>query len=66
MDKEFVVQLSSELFKAKTEIEAELREGNKTNEKLYNLILKAIEFLKEKRTGLPISKKLPIYDYYEN
>ena len=65
MKKEFVVQLSPELFKVKTEIEEELREGNKTNEKLYSLILKAIEFLKAKRTGLPISKKLPIYNYYE-
>ena len=65
MKKEFVVQLSPELFKVKTEIEEELRRGNKTNEKIYSLILKAIEFLKEKRTGLPISKKLPIYHYYE-
>lgn len=64
MEKEFVVQLSPELFKVKTEIEAELLAGNKTNEKLYALILKAIEFLKGKRTGLPISKKLPIYNYY--
>jgi len=53
------------LFKAKTDIEAELHNGNKTNEKLYSLILKAIEFLKEKRTGLPVSKSLPIYNYYE-
>src|SRR3989344_3754899 len=51
MEKEFIVQLSSELFKSKTDIESEL--------------LKAIQFLKEKRTGLPISKKLPIYNYYE-
>jgi len=29
------------------------------------LILKAIEFLKSKRSGLPISKNLPIYKYYE-
>jgi len=65
MEREFVVQLSPELFKVKTDIEAELREGNKTNEKLYFLILKAIEFLKEKRVGLPISKKLPIYRYYK-
>ncbi|MBU2503970.1 MAG: hypothetical protein KJ879_02870 [Nanoarchaeota archaeon] len=64
MEKGFVVQLSPELFKVKTEIESELLNGNKTNEKLYSLILKAIEFLKEKRTGLPISKKLPIYNYY--
>jgi len=65
MEKEFIVQLSPELFKAKTDIEAELHNGNKTNEKLYSLILKAIEFLKEKRTGLPVSKSLPIYNYYE-
>jgi len=65
MEREFIIQLSPELFKVKTEIEAELQKGNKTNEKLYFLILKAIEFLKEKRTGIPISKKLPIYNYYE-
>ncbi|MBU3907335.1 MAG: hypothetical protein KKA64_03735 [Nanoarchaeota archaeon] len=65
MEKEFIVQLSSELFKSKTDIESELLKGNKTNEKFYFLILKAIQFLKEKRTGLPISKKLPIYNYYE-
>ena len=65
MEKEFIVQLSPDLFKIKTEIEAELLAGNKTNEKLYSLILKAIEFLKGKRIGLPISKKLPIYNYYE-
>jgi len=66
MEKEFVVQLSPELFKVKTDIETELQKGNKTNERLYSLILKAIEFLKEKRTGLSISKSLPIYHYYEN
>jgi hypothetical protein len=65
IDKEFIVQLSPELFKSKIEIEKELQEGNKTNEKLYSLILKAIQFLKEKRTGAIISKRLPIYDYYE-
>ena len=65
MDKGFIVQLSSELFKIKTNIESELFAGNKTNEKLYLLILKAIEFLKEKRTGIPIPKRLPIYNYYE-
>ncbi|VVB83950.1 Uncharacterised protein [uncultured archaeon] len=65
INKEFIVQLSPELFKSKIEIEAELQNGNKTNEKLYSLILKAIQFLKEKRTGAPISKKLPIYEYYE-
>ncbi|MFA6022535.1 MAG: hypothetical protein WC781_00435 [Candidatus Pacearchaeota archaeon] len=66
MEKEFIVQLSPELFNVKTSIETELQKGNKTNEKLYSLILKSIEFLKEKRTGLPISKKLPIYKYYES
>ena len=65
IEKEFIVQLSSDLFKVKTNIEAELHKGNKTNENLYALILKAIKFLKEKRTGLLISKKLPIYNYYE-
>src|SRR3989344_6691848 len=65
MEKEFVVQLSPELFKIKTLIETELQNGNKTNEKLYSLILKAIDFLKKKRTGIPISKKLPIYKYFE-
>ena len=45
MEKEFIVKLSSELFKSKTDIESELLKGNKTNEKLYNLILKAIQFL---------------------
>jgi hypothetical protein len=65
IDKEYIVQLSPELFKAKIEIEKELQEGNKTNEKLYSLILKAIQFLKEKRNGAIISKKLPIYSYYE-
>ena len=35
MEKEFVVQLSPELFKVKTSIEAELQNGNKTNEKLW-------------------------------
>ncbi|MCX6747182.1 MAG: hypothetical protein NTU63_03560 [Candidatus Pacearchaeota archaeon] len=66
MEKEFIIQLSSELFKVKTDIERELQRGNKTNERLYALILKAINFLKEKRTGLPISKSLPVYHYYEN
>ncbi len=65
INKEFIVQLSPELFKSKIEIENELQEGNKTNEKLYSLILKAIQFLKEKRTGAIIPKRLPIYEYYE-
>ena len=65
MDRDFIVQLSPELFKIKTNIEKELLEGNKTNEKLYSLILKAIQFLKDKRTGLPVPKRLPVYNYYE-
>ena len=44
--KEFVVHLSNELFKTKIEIEKELSKGNKTNERLYLLIIKAINFLK--------------------
>ena len=65
INREFIVQLSPELFKVKVEIEKELQEGNKTNEKLYSLIQKAIQFLKEKRTGAIIPKRLPIYDYYK-
>lgn len=65
MEKDFIVQLSPDLFKVKTDIEEELRNGNKTNEKLYSLITKAINFLKEGRKGLPIQKKLPIYQHYE-
>jgi len=64
--KEFVVQLSRELFKIKLEIEKELIEGNKTNEEFYTLILKIENFLKSGRSGEPISKKLPIYKYYNN
>ena len=64
--KEFIIKLSSELFQAKIEIEKELSSGNKTNEKLYLLILKAINFLKAHRIGEPISKKLPIYRYFES
>ena len=64
--KEFVIKLSRDLFQAKIEIETELREGNKSNEGLYLLILKSIEFLKAGRKGEPISKKLPIYKYFEN
>lgn len=62
--KEFITQLSSELFKTKIEIEKELSYGNKSNEELYLLILKSIEFLKSGRKGEPISKKLPIYKYF--
>lgn len=64
--KEFVPKLSGDLFKTKIEIEKELTEGNKSNEELYLFILKTIEFLKAKRKGDPISKKLPIYKYFEN
>ena len=63
--KEFIVQLSNELFQSKIEIEKELSEGNKTNERLYLLISKSINFLKGHRIGEPISKKLPIYKYFE-
>jgi hypothetical protein len=64
--KEFLPKLSRELFEVKIKIEHELRGGNKTNENLYWLIQKAIEFLKQGRTGEPISKKLPIYKYFES
>jgi hypothetical protein len=64
--KEFVTQLSKELFETKLKIEKELAEGNKTNENLYQLITKAIDFLKQGRIGSPISKKLPIYKYFES
>ena len=63
--KEFVTQLSKDLFQTKIEIEKELSKGNKSNAELYSLILKAIDFLKAKRKGDPISKKLPIYKYFE-
>ncbi len=59
------VLLSKNLFKVKTEIENELIQGNKSNENLYFLITKTIEFLKTERTGAPISKKLLIYKYFE-
>ncbi len=64
--KEFIAKLSKELFEIKIKIEEELSEGNKTNENFYQLINKTIEFLKQKRTGEPISKKLPIYKYFES
>ena len=63
--KEFVLKLSKELFETKIKIEKALSEGNKTNENLYQFINKAIEFLKQGRVGEPISKKLPIYKYFE-
>ncbi len=61
----FIPKLSKELFEAKIKIESELKKGNKTNEKLYLLIGKAVDFLKQNRQGEPISKKLPIYKYFE-
>lgn len=63
--KEFVTQLSKELFHTKIKIEKELSRGNKTNQELYTLILKTIDFLKAGRKGEPISKKLPIFNYFE-
>jgi len=64
--KEYIVQLSSDLFQTKLKIEKELREGNKSNADFYSLIVKAIDFLKANRKGEPISKKLPIFKYFEN
>lgn len=64
--KEFVPKLSRSLFLSKINIEKELAVGNKTNEKLYYLILKAENFLREGRKGAIISKKLPIYKYFED
>ncbi|PIN95272.1 hypothetical protein COU53_00230 [Candidatus Pacearchaeota archaeon CG10_big_fil_rev_8_21_14_0_10_30_48] len=64
--KRFVLKLSKDLFQSKIDIEKELREGNKSNEGLYILILKTIEFIKAGRKGEPLSKKLPIYKYFEN
>jgi len=60
-----ITKLSKELFELKIKIEKELAQENKTNENLYQLINKAIDFLKQKRIGAPISKKLPIYKYFE-
>lgn len=62
---ESITQLSKSLFNSKIEIEKELSEGNKTNQELYLLIIKAIDFLKAERQGEPVSKKLPIYKYFE-
>ena len=42
--KEFVTQLSGDLFQTKIEIEKELSEGNKSNAELYSLILKGYRF----------------------
>jgi hypothetical protein len=63
--KSSITKLSKELFDLKLKIEKELAQENKTNENLYQLINKAIDFLKQKRIGAPISKKLPIYKYFE-
>ena len=65
MKKEFIVQLSGDLFQTKVDIEKELVKGNKSDADLYALIIKTIDFLKAKRNGEPISKKLPIYKYFE-
>ena len=62
--KEHITQLSQELFNVKLEIEKELSKGNKTNEALYLLIQKTIDFLKSGRKGDSISKKLPIFGYF--
>ncbi|RLG16350.1 hypothetical protein DRN69_01090 [Candidatus Pacearchaeota archaeon] len=64
--KQFIPKLSKELFKVKIQIESELSNGNKTNEKLYSLIQKTIDFLKQGRKGEPVSKKLLIYKYFES
>ena len=63
--KEFVPKLSRELFLSKIDIEKELAAGNKSNENLYRLILKAENFLRDGRKGAIISKKLPIYKHFE-
>ena len=63
--KTFVTQLSADLFETKLQIEEQLRKGDKTNEDLYKLLLKAIDFLKNGRKGQPIAKKLPMYSYFE-
>ena len=63
--KEFILKLSKELFLSKIEIEKELAFGNKSNENLYKLILKMENFLRSGRRGGIISKKLPIYKYFE-
>ena len=60
-----IVKLSGDLFRTKIKIEEELASGNKTNENLYQLIVKAINFLKSHRSGEPVPKKLPIFKYFE-
>ena len=44
MKKEFIVQLSGDLFQTKIDIEKELVKGNKSNADLYALIIKTIDF----------------------
>jgi len=56
--------LSFELLSLKVKIEKELLNGNKTNQDIYVLINKAINFLKSGRVGEPISKKLPLFKYF--
>lgn len=63
--KKLVTKLSPELFKSKIQIEKDLRQGNKTDEDLYKLITKAIDFLKAGRKGQPIAKNLPMFAYFE-
>ena len=63
--KEFIIQLGGGLFQTKTIIEKELTQGNKSNAELSELIIKTIGFLKAKRSGEPISKKLPIFKYFK-
>ncbi len=60
----FVPKLSKDLFLSKIQIEKELLSGNKVNENLYRLILKAEDFLRDGRRGAIVSKKLPIYKYF--
>lgn len=63
--KRTIIKLSKDLFEVKINIEKELTNENKTNENFYQLINKAIDFLKQNRIGAPISKKLPLYKYFE-
>jgi len=58
--KEYIVQLSGDLFQTKVNIEKELLKRNKSNADLYALIVKSIDFLKAKLREEAISKKLPI------
>ncbi|MFW5846943.1 MAG: hypothetical protein ACOCUU_02165 [Nanoarchaeota archaeon] len=60
------VKFSKSLFKIKLQIEKELSKGDKTNEDLYKLISKANDFLIHGRIGIPVSKKLPLFKYYND